>query len=144
MSIVYQCLFCGQGVAPGELDPCALVLAARIDRDRAEQKEQTFYCHLTCLIGRSALAAGTFYITDSDFPTVGEIYADDDRATETEPWSSTVNAAVVREPSTAPLPACGRTGGLARVPIRPVGRGRSPRGGPAPVPTVAPASPCAR
>lgn len=98
MSVVYQCIFCGQGVAPGELDPCALVLVARIDRDRAEQKEQTFYCHLSCLRGRSALGAGTLYITDPDFPTVGEVHADEDRATETELWSSEVNAAVVRVP----------------------------------------------
>lgn len=98
MTAAYQCLFCGQGIAPGELDPCALVLVARLDRVRTEQKEQTFYCHVACLRSRSSAGPGVFYISDVDFPTVGEIRADDDRAAETELWSSTVNAAVVRVP----------------------------------------------
>lgn len=98
MTVAYQCLFCGQGIAPGELDPCALVLVARFDRTRADQKEQTFYCHLSCLRSRSFAGSGVFYISEAHFSTVGEIHADDDRATETELWSSKVNAAVVRVP----------------------------------------------
>ena len=70
--IRFVCVFCGETIAPGELDPCALIVVAAIDRPRAEQKEQTFYCHINCLKDRSSVA-GSFYITDHDFPTIGEI-----------------------------------------------------------------------
>lgn len=72
----YQCLFCGEGISAGELDPCALVVVARIDRPRVDQKEQTFYCHLGCLQGKALVHPRTFYIADPGFATVGENEAD--------------------------------------------------------------------
>jgi hypothetical protein len=69
----YQCLFCGENIASGALDPCALNLVAAIDRPRLEQKEQTFYCHIACLQAHASSHPGCFYITDPEFPTLGEI-----------------------------------------------------------------------
>jgi hypothetical protein len=71
-AIEYQCLFCGKRIEPGKLDPCALNLVAKVDQPRLQQKEQTFYCHLDCLQSRAAVKPATFYIADSDFPTIGE------------------------------------------------------------------------
>lgn len=70
--IRFVCVFCGETIAPGELDPCALIVVAAIDRPRPKQKEQTFYCHINCLKDRSSVA-GSFYITDPDFSSIGEI-----------------------------------------------------------------------
>jgi hypothetical protein len=74
-TVTYQCLFCGEGVAPGEHDPCAIVVVARIDQLRAVQKEQTFYCHLGCLQAGASVHPRTFYIADPAFPTIGECAA---------------------------------------------------------------------
>jgi len=71
-SVIYTCVFCGEAVHPGPLDPCALHVVGRVDRPRAEQKEQTFFCHISCLQTRAAIHPGNFYIADPDFPTVAE------------------------------------------------------------------------
>ena len=68
----YQCLFCGEGIEPSGLDPCALHLVARFDRPRGEQKEQTFFCHLSCIRAKTLALPDSFYIADPDFPTVSE------------------------------------------------------------------------
>jgi len=68
----YACIFCGQRIAPGPLDPCALHLVGKIDRPRNEQKEQTFYCHADCLQVRAAIHPANFYIASPDFSSVGE------------------------------------------------------------------------
>lgn len=72
MKETYQCMFCGNGIEPGALDPCALNLVAHIDRPRSEQKEQTFYCHFVCLRDKAAIHHGNFYITEPDHPTEGQ------------------------------------------------------------------------
>lgn len=82
-TVTYQCLFCGAGIAAGEHDPCAIVVVAGIDRPRAAQKEQTFYCHLGCLRARASVHPGTFYIAEPDFPTVGQSESDGACAPET-------------------------------------------------------------
>jgi len=71
-SPTYQCLFCGDAITSGGLDPCALQLIAKFDHPRSEQKEQAFYCHIACLQSRASEQPDCFYITDPDFPTVGE------------------------------------------------------------------------
>jgi len=68
----YNCLFCNNTIEPNDLDPCALMLIARIDRSRREQKEQGFYCHVECL-QRASKDRRSFYILEHDFDTVGEI-----------------------------------------------------------------------
>jgi len=69
----YQCLFCGDGIKPGPLDPCALNLITGIDHAHADQKEQTFYCHLSCLQSHASIHPGNFYITEPDFPSTQEL-----------------------------------------------------------------------
>jgi hypothetical protein len=71
-SNAYACIFCGRSIEPGPLDPCAINLVACIDRPRGNQKDQTFYCHISCIQALSS-SPQNFYITDSDFPTIGEI-----------------------------------------------------------------------
>jgi len=72
-SIVYECLFCSEGIAPSSLDPCALQVIARIDCPRQDQKQQMFYCHLACLQAHAPAHAASFFINDPDFPTIGEL-----------------------------------------------------------------------
>jgi len=72
----YQCVFCNQGISPLGLDPCALHLVAHIDKPNHMQKEQTFFCHFDCLRTRSEIHPANFYISEPDFPTVGEIEAE--------------------------------------------------------------------
>ena len=74
--IIYSCLFCGDGIQSGILDPCALQVIAKIDSERDVQKEQTFYCHINCLIQHSAINNGSFYICETNFPTISEIEND--------------------------------------------------------------------
>ena len=68
----YTCLFCAQDIIPGPLDPCAINLVGKIDHPRDEQKEQTFFCHISCLQNRAAIHPANFYIAEPDFPCVGE------------------------------------------------------------------------
>jgi hypothetical protein len=79
--IDYECCICKDTVSAvsgtASLDPCALILVSNIDLPHEEQKEQQFFCHFECfrkLVNRD----GIMYIMDSDFPTVGEIEADED------------------------------------------------------------------
>jgi len=69
----YQCIFCGETIRAGGLDPCALHLVAKFDQPRRAQKEQTFFCHIKCMESRASSHPATFYINDPDFPTVGEV-----------------------------------------------------------------------
>ena len=71
-SPIYRCLFCGNGIDSGDLDPCAIQLIAKLDCPRQDQKEQTFYCHIACLQSRAFESPDSFYITEPEFPTVGE------------------------------------------------------------------------
>ena len=68
----YVCLFCGQGISPGPLDPCAIHLIAKIDRPRNEQKEQTFFCHVGCIQNLAKIHPANFYITEPNFSSVGD------------------------------------------------------------------------
>lgn len=104
LPVTYQCLFCGAGVAPGEHDPCAIVVVAGIDRPRAGQKEQTFYCHLGCLRARASVHPGAFYIADTDFPTVGELEADGTTSSEPPTRSPSRPPADVAAAQVAALP----------------------------------------
>jgi hypothetical protein len=61
------------------LDPCALILAAHIDKDWRDQKEQIFYCHFECF--RKVVANDSLlYIMDPDYSTHGEV--EDERRAE--------------------------------------------------------------
>ena len=71
--VVYQCLFCGESISPGTLDPCGLTLVTGFDRPRQKQREQIFYCHIACIQARASTKPDCFYITDPEFPTIGEI-----------------------------------------------------------------------
>ena len=67
------------GVPGLPLDPCALVVVSNIDKERHEQKEQTFYCHFECF--RKVVADDSYlYIMQEDFSTIGE--CEDERASE--------------------------------------------------------------
>lgn len=68
----YSCLFCGEGIMAGTLDPCAIHLVAKINCPRNEQKEQTFFCHFNCIKQRAAIHPDVFYIAEPDFPSVGD------------------------------------------------------------------------
>ncbi|GAB2494108.1 hypothetical protein GCM10027084_04310 [Pseudoxanthomonas sangjuensis] len=68
----YVCLFCGNSIESGDVDLCALHVVARFDQLRGEQKEQTFFCHINCLQQRAAVHPGNFYISDPEFPSIGE------------------------------------------------------------------------
>jgi hypothetical protein len=69
----YVCLFFGQGIPSGPLDPCAVHLIGKIDRPRNEQMEQTFFCHVACIQGLAKIDPANFYITDPDFSSVGDV-----------------------------------------------------------------------
>jgi len=71
----YSCMFCAQAIEVGALDPCAIHLVARANRQRSEQKEQTFFCHIACLQSASSIHPANFYIIGPDFPSVGELAA---------------------------------------------------------------------
>jgi hypothetical protein len=77
----YECCICKDTVSSerksSTLDPCALVIVSNIDQPRENQKEQQFFCHFECfrkLVNRD----GVLYIMDSDFPTIGEMDAEED------------------------------------------------------------------
>jgi hypothetical protein len=70
---IYSCVFCGNGIASGALDPCAIHVIGNFDRPRTEQKEQTFFCHIKCLQNSAAIPHANFYILEPDFPTVGDL-----------------------------------------------------------------------
>jgi len=71
----YSCIFCTKAIEAGALDPCAIHLIARINRERSEQKEQTFFCHIACLQSAASTHPANFYIVEPDFPSVGELTA---------------------------------------------------------------------
>lgn len=80
MSGKYSCIFCkdvidGDDNKQHDLDPCAIVLVAHYDRERAEQKEQQFWCHFDCF-RKMANDDGLMYIMQDDFSTIGEIEAE--------------------------------------------------------------------
>lgn len=68
----YVCLFCGQRISAGSLDPCAIQLIGKIDRPHNEQKVQTFFCHIACIQGLAKIDAKNFFVTDPDFSSVGD------------------------------------------------------------------------
>jgi hypothetical protein len=83
--IDYECCICKETVSSGResstLDPCALVVVSNIDQPRESQKEQQFFCHFECfrkLVNRD----GVLYIMDSDFPTIGELAAEEETPPE--------------------------------------------------------------
>lgn len=75
----YECCICKE-TAPHEggaspLDPCALILVSSVGEPRDRHKEQVFYCHFECF-RRLVNDDGILYITEPDFPTVGELAQD--------------------------------------------------------------------
>jgi hypothetical protein len=64
------------------LDPCALIIAAHIDKEWRDQKEQTFYCHFECF-RRLVNDDRALYIMEPDFATHGEC-ADEQAQLESE------------------------------------------------------------
>ena len=71
----YQCIFCGKGIEPTDIDPCALIIIAGIDRPRAEQREQLVFCHIRCIKER-AFARSAPYINEPCWATIGELAKD--------------------------------------------------------------------
>ena len=76
MSEMYSCIFCKNGIEMNaskrhDLDPCAIVLIGHYDRERAEQKEQQFWCHFNCF-RKLANEDGVMYIMQPDFATNSE------------------------------------------------------------------------
>ena len=69
---MYVCIFCNETIESGLHDPCAIRVITQIDRPRDAQKEQTFFCHISCLQSRAAIQKSNFYILDSDFPRISE------------------------------------------------------------------------
>jgi hypothetical protein len=78
--IKYQCCICNETVSSeaksSHLDPCALFVISNIDQLRDNQKEQQFFCHFEC-IRKIVNDDGSLYITEEDFPTMGEIAQED-------------------------------------------------------------------
>ena len=80
----YMCCICKETVSPQvppasegnsetlRLDPFALILVTNIDKDRHEQKEQTFYCHFSCF-RRTVNDDSFLYVMDPNFSKVGEV-----------------------------------------------------------------------
>ena len=86
MPLRYNCCICNQampssGPQEHELDPCALIIVAHIDKEWRDQKEQEFFCHFECF-RRLLNDDGSLYIKDADFSTHGEV--EDERAAESD------------------------------------------------------------
>jgi hypothetical protein len=69
----FKCVFCNEIITSGELDPCALTVTASIEQPRARQKEQTFFCHISCLHAAShPFMHSAFYIAQTQFAAIGD------------------------------------------------------------------------
>jgi hypothetical protein len=69
----FKCVFCNQIITPGELDPCALNVTASIEQPRACQKEQTFFCHISCLHAAShPFMHSAFFIAQREFAIIDD------------------------------------------------------------------------
>ena len=48
VELKYICCFCGQKVMPDKASSCVVNVMLNIDKSKAQQYDQDFYCHLAC------------------------------------------------------------------------------------------------